>query len=145
MTTYKIQPDALRISTIAARAADEKQASDVIVLDVGEILAITDLFVVASANNRRQVRTISDAITDAVRKETGRSPLSSEGVAEQQWILIDYGSVVVHIFDDETRRFYEKKITTMVLASRDSNGRGHGTGKQAAVSKRIIKMGMGFL
>jgi len=107
MTTYKIQPDALRISTIAARAADEKQASDVIVLDVGEILAITDLFVVASANNRRQVRTISDAITDAVRKETGRSPLSSEGVAEQQWILIDYGSVVVHIFDDETRRFYE--------------------------------------
>lgn len=107
MTTYKIQPDALRISTIAARAADEKQASDVIVLDVGEILAITDLFVVASANNKRQVRTISDAITDAVRKETGRSPLSSEGVAEQQWILIDYGSVVVHIFDDETRRFYE--------------------------------------
>lgn len=107
MTTYKIQPDALRISTIVARAADEKQASDVIVLDVGEILAITDLFVVASANNRRQVRTISDAITDAVRKETGRSPLSSEGVAEQQWILIDYGSVVVHIFDDETRRFYE--------------------------------------
>ena len=89
MTTYKIQPDALRISTIAARAADEKQASDVIVLDVGEILAITDLFVVASANNKRQVRTISDAITDAVRKETGRSPLSSEGVAEQQWILID--------------------------------------------------------
>ena len=107
MTTYKIQPDALRISTIAARAADEKQASDVIVLDVGEILAITDLFVVASANNKRQVRTISDAITDAVRKETGRSPLSSEGVTEQQWILIDYGSVVVHIFDDETRRFYE--------------------------------------
>ena len=107
MTAYKIQPDALRISTIVARAADEKQASDVIVLDVGEILAITDLFVVASANNKRQVRTISDAITDAVRKETGRSPLSSEGVAEQQWILIDYGSVVVHIFDDETRRFYE--------------------------------------
>lgn len=107
MTAYKIQPDALRIATIVARAADEKQASDVIVLDVGEILAITDLFVVSSANNKRQVRTISDAITDAVRKETGRSPLSSEGVAEQQWILIDYGSVVVHIFDDETRRFYE--------------------------------------
>lgn len=107
MTAFKVQPDALRISTIVARAADEKRASDVIVLDVGEILAITDLFVVASANNKRQVRTISDAITDAVRNETGRSPLSSEGVAEQQWILIDYGSVVVHIFDDETRRFYE--------------------------------------
>lgn len=107
MSTYQPQPEALRIATIAAKAADEKQATDVTVLDVGEILAITDLFVVASAGNKRQVRTISDAITDAVRHETGRSPLSSEGVSQQQWILIDYGSVVVHIFDDETRRFYE--------------------------------------
>ena len=107
MSTYQPQSDALRIATIAAKAADEKQATDVTVLDVGEILAITDLFVVASAGNKRQVRTISDAITDAVRSDMGRSPLSSEGVSEQQWILIDYGSVVVHIFDDETRRFYE--------------------------------------
>ncbi|MCX6531643.1 MAG: RsfS/YbeB/iojap family protein, partial [Actinobacteria bacterium] len=86
MSTYQPQSDALRIATIAAKAADEKQATDVTVLDVGEILAITDLFVVASAGNKRQVRTISDAITDAVRSETGRSPLSSEGVSEQQWI-----------------------------------------------------------
>ena len=107
MSTYKPQPDALRIAKVAAQAADEKQATDVTVLDVGEILAITDLFVVASAGNKRQVRTICDAITDAVRRETGRSPLSSEGVTEQQWILIDYGSVVIHVFDDETRRFYE--------------------------------------
>ena len=107
MSTYTPQSDALRIAKIAAQAADEKQATDVTVLDVGEILAITDLFVVASAGNKRQVRTISDAITDAVRRETGRSPLSSEGVTQQQWILIDYGSVVVHVFDDETRRFYE--------------------------------------
>ena len=107
MSTYTPQSDALRIAKIAAQAADQKQATDVTVLDVGEILAITDLFVVASAGNKRQVRTISDAITDAVRRETGRSPLSSEGVTEQQWILIDYGSVVIHVFDDETRRFYE--------------------------------------
>jgi len=107
MSTYTPQSDALRIAKVAAQAADEKQAIDVTVLDVGEILAITDLFVVASAGNKRQVRTICDAITDAVRRETGRSPLSSEGVTEQQWILIDYGSVVIHVFDDETRRFYE--------------------------------------
>jgi len=107
MSTYTPQSDALRIAKVAAQAADEKQATDVTVLDVGEILAITDLFVVASAGNKRQVRTICDAITDAVRRETGRSPLSSEGVTEQQWILIDYGSVVVHVFDEETRRFYE--------------------------------------
>ena len=107
MSTYTPQSDALRIAKIAAQAADQKQATDVTVLDVGEILAITDLFVVASAGNKRQVRTISDAITDEVRTQTGRSPLSSEGVTEQQWILIDYGSVVIHIFYDETRRFYE--------------------------------------
>ena len=107
MNTYTPQSDALRIAKIAAQAADQKQATDVTVLDVGEILAITDLFVVASAGNKRQVRTISDAITDEVRTQTGRSPLSSEGVTEQQWILIDYGSVVINIFDDETRRFYE--------------------------------------
>ena len=107
MSTYTPQSDALRIAKIAAQATDQKQATDVTVLDVGEILAITDLFVVASAGNKRQVRTISDAITDEVRTQTGRSPLSSEGVTEQQWILIDYGSVVIHIFDDETRRFYE--------------------------------------
>lgn len=107
MTNFQIQPEAINIATIAARAADDKQATDITVLNVGEVLAITDLFVVASAGNKRQVRTISDAITDAVRAQTGRSPISSEGIAQQQWILIDYGSVVVHIFDDDTRRFYE--------------------------------------
>jgi len=107
MTDFQIQPDAMRIAKIAAQAADEKQATDITVLNVGEVLAITDLFVVASAGNKRQVRTICDAITDAVRAQTGRSPLSSEGVSQQQWILIDYGSVVVHVFDDDTRRFYE--------------------------------------
>ena len=62
MTTFQPQPEALLIAKIAARAADEKQATDITVLDVGEVLAITDLFVVASAGNKRQVRTICDAI-----------------------------------------------------------------------------------
>ncbi|MFM7763720.1 MAG: RsfS/YbeB/iojap family protein, partial [Acidimicrobiaceae bacterium] len=58
MTNFQIQPEALQIAKIAAQAADEKQASDITVLNVGEVLAITDLFVVASAGNKRQVRTI---------------------------------------------------------------------------------------
>lgn len=107
MTDFQVQPEAVKLAQIAAQAADEKQATDITVLNVGEVLVITDLFVVASASNRRQVRTICDAITEAVRVKTGGTPHSSEGVSEQQWILIDYGSVVVHIFDDETRRFYE--------------------------------------
>jgi len=107
MTDFQVQPVAMQLAKVAAQAADEKQAIDITVLNVGEVLAITDLFVVASASNKRQVRTICDAITEAVRLKTGATPNSSEGVSGQQWILLDYGSVVVHIFDDETRRFYE--------------------------------------
>ena len=89
----------------AARAADDKQGVDTIVLSVAEVLAITELFVVTSAANRRLVRTIADEVEHQVREHLGRSPVRVEGVAEQQWVLIDYGDVVVHVFADETRRF----------------------------------------
>ena len=95
------------MATIAARAADEKQGRGIVVLDVGDILAIAELFVVLDAPNRRLVRTLVDEIEEAVRAETGRSPRRVEGVREQQWVLIDYGDVVVHVFLDEIRRFYE--------------------------------------
>ena len=99
--------DALTVALTAARAADAKQGRDIIVLDVASILAIADLFVVLDAPNRRLVRTLVDEIEDAVRAATGRSPRRVEGVREQQWVLIDYGDVVVHVFLDEIRRFYE--------------------------------------
>jgi ribosome-associated protein len=101
------QADALAVATIAARAADEKQGRGIVVLDVGDILAIAELFVVLDAPNRRLVRTLVDEIEEAVRAGTGRSPRRVEGVKEQQWVLIDYGDVVVHVFLDEIRRFYE--------------------------------------
>ena len=99
--------DALAVATIAARAADDKQGRGIVVLDVGEILAIAELFVVLDAPNRRLVRTLVDEIEEAVRAATGRSPRRVEGVKEQQWVLIDYGDVVIHVFLDEIRRFYE--------------------------------------
>jgi ribosome-associated protein len=99
--------DARTLATIAARAADEKQARDIVVLDVGEILAIAEVFVVLDAPNRRLVRTLVDEIEQAVRAATGRTPRRVEGVREQQWVLMDYGDVVVHVFLDEIRRFYE--------------------------------------
>ncbi|MCE2855375.1 MAG: ribosome silencing factor [Ilumatobacteraceae bacterium] len=95
------------LAVLAAQALDEKQASDVVVLPVGDVLAITEFFVIASASNKRQVKALADAVLTAVRDLTGRSPLRSEGAGEQQWVLIDYGDVVVHVFADETRRFYE--------------------------------------
>ena len=102
-----VDVDARTIATIAARAADEKHGRNIVVLEVGEILSITELFVVVEASNRRLVRTLVDEIEHAVRAATGRSPRRVEGVREQQWVLLDYGDVVVHVFLDEIRRFYE--------------------------------------
>lgn len=98
---------ALQLAQVAARAADEKQGSDITVLDVGDVLAITELFVVATASNSRQVGAIQSEVSHKVRELLGRLPLRSEGTVEQQWVLIDYGDVVVHIFAQEARDFYE--------------------------------------
>lgn len=95
------------IAFLAARAADDKQGNETIVLDVGEVLAITELFVITSASNSPQVRTIANEVSARIREQLGISPLHSEGLAEQQWILLDYGDVVVHIFAEPTRQFYE--------------------------------------
>jgi ribosome-associated protein len=99
--------DALTVAVLAARAADEKQGRNIVVLDVGDILAIAEFFVVMEAPNRRLVRSLVDDIEETVRAATGRSPRRVEGVREQQWVLMDYGDVVVHVFLDEVRRFYE--------------------------------------
>ncbi len=90
----------------AARAADEKKAIDPVVLDVNGILAITDFFVIASAANDRLVETIVEEVEAKVKQE-GPSPLRVEGLADRQWVLMDYGDLVVHVFLDEVRRFYD--------------------------------------
>ncbi len=99
--------DAQYVAYIAARAADDKQGSNIIVLNVGDVLAITEMFVIVSASNSRQLRTIANEITAKIREETDRPLLRSEGMAEQQWVLLDYGDVVVHIFSEDIREFYE--------------------------------------
>ena len=99
--------DAATVAVVAARAADDKQGSNIIVLDVGDILAITEMFVVVSASNSRQLRTIANEITAKIREESDRALLRSEGMSEQQWVLLDYGDVIVHIFSEEIREFYE--------------------------------------
>lgn len=98
---------ALELAKVAARAADEKKAEHTLVLFVGEVLQVTDYFVIASAGNRRLVKAVVDAVDEAVREQLGRQPLRAEGMAEQQWVLVDYGDVVVHIFAEEIRMYYE--------------------------------------
>lgn len=95
------------LAICAARAASDLKAADVLILDVGTLLSITGYFVIASASNPRQVRAVVDNIETKVKAELGRSPVRTEGVREQQWTLIDYGDVVVHVFLDSVREFYE--------------------------------------
>jgi ribosome-associated protein len=100
-------PDSHALARTAAQAADDKKADDTIVLEVGELLQVTEYFVVTGASNRRLVRTIVDSVEEAVRLQLGRTPVRIEGLTELQWVLIDYGDVVVHVFIDEMRKYYE--------------------------------------
>ena len=97
--------EAVEIAQVAARAADEKLASDVVVLDVSEQLVITDCFVIASAPNERQVNAIVDNVEERLR-EAGHKPVRREGTREGRWALLDYIDVVVHIQHNDERNFY---------------------------------------
>ncbi|MGV9710391.1 ribosome silencing factor [Gordonia sp. NPDC003424] len=97
--------EALEMATIAARAAADKLAHDVTVIDVSEQLVITDIFVIASADNERQVTAIVDEVEDKLR-EAGYKPVRREGTREGRWALIDYADIVVHIQHSDERNFY---------------------------------------
>jgi ribosome-associated protein len=91
----------------AARAASAKGGDDTVILEVGEVLAITDAFVVTSGRNSRQVKTIAEEVEARLKVEGGISPLRVEGLGDSQWVLLDYGDLVVHVFLDETRSYYD--------------------------------------
>lgn len=99
--------DARELAVCAAQVADAQHGTDILVLAVGEVLAVAEYFVVVTASNRRLAGAIVEEIEAQCRELTGRSPLRVEGHREQQWVLLDYGDVVVHVFLAETREFYE--------------------------------------
>ncbi|MEM8619278.1 MAG: ribosome silencing factor [Actinomycetota bacterium] len=102
------EPDeSLDLALLAARVADDKKADDIVVLDVGEVLAITGYFVVVSASNPRLVRTVAESVEEATKVELQRPPVRVEGLREQQWVLLDFGDVIVHVFLASVREFYE--------------------------------------
>jgi ribosome-associated protein len=90
----------------AVRAAADKKAHNLVVLDVGPVLGITDHFLICSGQTERQVKTIADEIEAQLKNEELR-PLRSEGGSEGGWILIDYGDFIVHVFSDEMREYYD--------------------------------------
>jgi ribosome-associated protein len=91
---------------LAALAAADKQATDTVVLEVGEVLSIVDWFVITSASNPRQVRTIAEEVEARLKSGGSSGPLRSEGLDDARWVLLDFGDIVVHVFLDEVREFY---------------------------------------
>jgi ribosome-associated protein len=97
--------EAQDMATVAARAAASKLATDVVVIDVSGQLVITDLFVIASASNDRQVNAIVDEVEEKMRL-AGHKPARREGTKEGRWVLLDYVDIVVHIQHQDEREFY---------------------------------------
>lgn len=97
---------AIELVTTAAQAAADKLAHDIIAYDVSDVLSITDAFLLASAPNDRQVKSIVDAIEERLNKDLGAKPVRREGDRDARWILLDYVDVVVHVQHSEERVFY---------------------------------------
>lgn len=91
----------------AARASWEKGGEDTVILSVGKTLSITDAFVITSATNPRQVRTITEEVEEKIKRAGGPAPLRIEGLDDARWVLMDYGDFVVHVLLDEAREFYQ--------------------------------------
>ena len=96
---------AVRLAQIAGHAAADKLATDIVLIDVSDRLAITDVFVIASGNNERQVEAIVDEIEEKLRL-AGSKPLRREGKRDGRWVLLDYADIVVHVQHVEERVFY---------------------------------------
>jgi ribosome-associated protein len=94
------------VAVTAARAAAAKQAADVTILDVKGLIVITDYFVICSGQTDRQVKTIVEEVEKAVR-ELGEKPVRREGEADSRWVLLDYVDVVVHVFAEQEREYYD--------------------------------------
>ena len=95
-----------KCAIIAAQAADEKKATDIMVQEVRDLIGVTDYFVIATASNNRQVMAIIDEIEERCRVEAGVKPHHREGTTDGSWALLDYGDIVVHVFMPETREYY---------------------------------------
>lgn len=96
----------LQLALAAARTASENRGGDVAVLDMQPLTTEFDYFVLATGNSRRQLHAIADEIDHTLEDDLSDERMGIEGYSDSRWILLDYGSVVIHLFDEETRRFY---------------------------------------
>jgi ribosome-associated protein len=105
LSTKGASQRAQELVVLAARAADEKQATDPVALDVSGVLPFADAFLLLTGRNERQVSAIADAVSEKLA-EAGAKPLRREGVNDGRWALLDFGEIVVHVFHEEDRLYY---------------------------------------
>ena len=98
--------DAVHAARVAAVAIADKKGENVSLIDLSGLLVVTDVFVIASGTSRRHVKSLADDVEAALR-EIDRKPIRREGTDYGEWVLLDYGDVVVHLFDHETREYYD--------------------------------------
>ena len=92
---------------LALHAAGEKKAHDLVVLDLREVASFTDYFVIASGTNVRQVQAVADAVQEQLRNRLRVRPARVEGYNSAEWVLLDYGDFIFHVFEEKSRRFYD--------------------------------------
>lgn len=104
-----MHPDEDTATLVAAtlEAIDDKLGAHPVVLEMTELLGVVDFFVITSGRNDRQVRTITEEVERVAKVRCGRGPIRVEGVTDARWVLLDFGDVVVHVFDEETRDYYD--------------------------------------
>lgn len=98
--------EAVDLAVAAARAADDKKATDLQILEVADILAVVDLFALVTASNPRHLKAVGEEVERVLREQHERKPLRREGTPDSGWMLLDYGDLVVHLFSSDRREFY---------------------------------------
>jgi ribosome-associated protein len=88
------------------RAAEAKQATDILVLDLTAVTSFADFFVICTGNNQKQVQAISDEVNLQLKHEAGELPINVEGYTQAEWVLADYGDLLVHVFSPKAREYY---------------------------------------
>jgi ribosome-associated protein len=121
---------------LALHAAGEKKAHDLVVLDLREVASFTDFFVIASGTNVRQVQAVADEVQEQLRKQLGVKPARVEGYNSAEWVLLDYGDFIFHVFEEKSRRFYDlerlwRDAARVPLPPESAGGEGSGSLRDA--------------
>lgn len=124
---------------MAAQAAESKLGIDTVVLEVGGVLAIVDWFVITSATNARQARTVAEEVEEQLRRHDGEGPLRVEGTDDARWIVLDFGDIAVHVLSEEAREFYDLERLWGDVPRLDWDGQGTAGGARQALTQAVTE------